>query len=37
VPAAPIAPIAWPVDGFSLVRSEAGTGRYTVLEVFASG
>jgi len=31
----PVAPIAWPVGGFSLVRSEAGTGRYAVLEAFA--
>ena len=35
VPAAAIEPIAWPVPGFSLVRSETGTGRYAVLEAFA--
>jgi 2'-5' RNA ligase len=35
VTAAAIAPIAWPVAGFSLVRSETGTGRYAVLEAFA--
>jgi 2'-5' RNA ligase len=34
---APVAPIGWPVDGFSLVRSELGTGRYAVLEAFAAG
>jgi 2'-5' RNA ligase len=34
---APLAPIPWPVGGFSLVRSETGTGRYTVMEVFAAG
>ena len=37
VATAPVAPIAWPVDGFSLVRSELGTGRYAVLEAFAAG
>ncbi len=36
VPTVPVAPIAWPVDGFSLVRSESGTGRYAVLEAFAA-
>jgi 2'-5' RNA ligase len=35
VAAAPIEPIPWAVDGFSLVRSETGTGRYAVLEAFA--
>ena len=29
-------PVAWNVDGFRLVRSEAGTGRYSVLETFAA-
>jgi 2'-5' RNA ligase len=32
---APIAPIPWTADGFSLVQSETGTGRYAVLEAFA--
>jgi 2'-5' RNA ligase len=36
VPPAAIAPIEWPVGGFSLVRSETGTGRYAVLEAFAA-
>ena len=35
VATAPVEPIPWPVGGFSLVRSEAGTGRYAVLEAFA--
>jgi RNA 2',3'-cyclic 3'-phosphodiesterase len=37
VATAAVAPIAWPVAGFSLVRSETGTGRYAVLEAFAPG
>jgi len=32
-----IEPIPWAVDGFSLVRSETGTGRYAVLEAFEAG
>jgi 2'-5' RNA ligase len=34
VPRAAIEPVAWAVDAFSLVRSETGTGRYTVVEAF---
>jgi 2'-5' RNA ligase len=37
LPSAPIAPIAWEVDAFTLVRSETGTGRYTVLERWPLG
>jgi 2'-5' RNA ligase len=35
VPRAAIEPVARAVDGFSLVRSETGTGQYAVLEEFA--
>jgi 2'-5' RNA ligase len=37
IPVAPIAPIAWRVDAFTLVRSETGTGTYIVEERWALG
>jgi len=37
IPRAPIDPVAWPVDAFTLVRSEAGTGRYVVEERWGLG
>jgi 2'-5' RNA ligase len=33
----PIPPIAWQAREYTLVRSEAGTGRYTVLETWPLG
>ena len=35
VPRAPATPIAWRVSEITLVRSETGTGRYTVMERWA--
>jgi 2'-5' RNA ligase len=32
VPAAPMPPIRWSADAFVLVRSETGTGRYSIVE-----
>ena len=32
VPPAAVAPVAWDADALTLVRTETGTGRYTVLE-----
>jgi len=37
LPAAAIAAIAWRADALTLVRSEAGTGRYTVVERWELG
>jgi RNA 2',3'-cyclic 3'-phosphodiesterase len=37
VPRARIAPVAWTVDAFTLVRSETGAGLYEVVETFAPG
>jgi 2'-5' RNA ligase len=34
LPLAAIAPIEWRVDAFTLVRTERGSGRYTVMEEF---
>jgi 2'-5' RNA ligase len=34
VPAAAIPAIDWRVDAFTLVRTERGAGRYTVMEEF---
>jgi RNA 2',3'-cyclic 3'-phosphodiesterase len=37
VPPAPMPPIEWQADELTLVRSETGTGRYTVLERWGLG
>ena len=37
LPAASIEPVAWEADAFTLVRSETGTGRYTVVERWPLG
>ena len=37
VPPARIEPVTWNADAFTLVRSETGTGRYTVLERWPLG
>jgi 2'-5' RNA ligase len=37
IPPAAIAPVAWNADELTLVRSESGTGRYTVLERWPLG
>ena len=37
VPPEAIAPVAWNADELTLVRSETGTGRYTVLERWPLG
>jgi 2'-5' RNA ligase len=37
VPRAPMPPIEWKADELTLVRSESGTGRYTVLERWTLG
>jgi len=37
VPPAAIEPIEWRVETFTLVRSEAGSGRYRILEEYRAG
>ena len=37
LPVASIAPVAWNADALTLVRSETGTGRYTIVERWPLG
>jgi len=37
VAVASVAPIAWEADAFTLVRSETGSGRYTIVERWPLG
>jgi hypothetical protein len=37
VPPAPMPPIGWRADEYVLIRSEAGTGRYAVMEAWPLG
>ena len=37
IPRVPLPPIGWRADEFVLVRSETGTGRYSVLEAWPLG